>query len=205
MMVVGGHKLHLYHLLDATLETDYRFGSILQILKRTFHFNPTLDALVIMFVRFESHCQGFFQRNVFIINVVAIVIACVGCVAFLDHKKQQLGHHHMEQRELYQEELAAKTIPSSYLAVPCCSPFSVIVRDSRKLSRNQFFQCQITTRSQPLPILQFQVSKTFLKPVSSFSSSFIVFNFVSFHGFFFVSLVFSFSFVFLNQVTSQLC
>jgi hypothetical protein len=42
----------------------------------------------------------------------------------------------MEQRELYQEELAAKTIPSSYLAILCCSPFSVIVRDSRKLSRN---------------------------------------------------------------------
>jgi hypothetical protein len=29
MMVVGGHILHLYHLLDAMLETDYRFGSIL--------------------------------------------------------------------------------------------------------------------------------------------------------------------------------
>jgi hypothetical protein len=42
----------------------------------------------------------------------------------------------MEQRELYQEELAAKTIPSSYLAVPCCSPFSAIVRNSRKVSRN---------------------------------------------------------------------
>jgi hypothetical protein len=46
-----------------------------------------LDALVIMFVRFESHFQGFFQRNVFIINVLASAIACVGCVAFLDHKK----------------------------------------------------------------------------------------------------------------------
>ncbi len=62
-------------------------GPSFRFLKRDFHFDPTLDALVIMFVRFESHCQGFFQRNVFIINVLASAIACVGCAAFLDHKK----------------------------------------------------------------------------------------------------------------------